>query len=308
MKPTASDASKAIGVVTQDPTTKMPIGGKIQIEAVGINYEGQHSSGRLEDWHSFNGILLSVWFSNVYEHRIEGSAVLVAPGVAICVRHVVDPALSSIMSGDEAIMCFGITPNGLQIWRVRKITQVPSSDLALLGLELASEFGDGETLFISKLTTRLPTEGAELLLSGFQAASMTFPRESTQFGGSVLVSKGPVMARYPLGRDRGMMPWPCLEVGCASWGGMSGGPVYDQHGMLVGVLSSSFSDGPSYVSLIWPALTARFEGGWPASLFEGATRLIDLDPRLCAIDRRDALQVTVDSETGVQRTHYHIWE
>ena len=302
----------AIGVVTSDPATTMPIGGSVHIAPVCVSYDGHASPGWLQDWSSFNGILLSICFSDVEAHRIEGSAVMVAPGIAICARHVVDPALPFIMSGAHSITCFAITKAGLRIWRVRKITMVDASDLAILGLELASHFSNGETLFLSTVTTRLPKEGEELLLCGFRAASTIFPRHETKFSGQVIVSKGRAKARYPSGRDRVMMPWPCVEVSCASWGGMSGGPVYDAQGMLIGVLSSSVTgednDGPSFVSLIWPALVAQFEGGWPEPVFRNPTRLVDLDARLCAIDRRNAVEYKVDEQTGTQLTEYHVWE
>jgi hypothetical protein len=73
---------------------------------------------------------------------------------------------------------------------------------------------------------------------------------------------------------------------------MSGGPVFDTTGHLLGLLSSSFTtvenDGPSNVSLLLPALSARFEGGWPGSFFKNPATLLDLDPRICAIDKREA--------------------
>lgn len=174
------------------------------------------------------------------------------------------------------------------------------------------EIGSGETLFLTRITTRLPVVGEELLLCGFRASFMTFPRDTTQFAGQVLISSGNVTARYPLGRDRVMMPWPCLEVSCASWGGMSGGPVYDCHGMLVGILSTSVESGdhagPSFVSLAWPALGVEFEGGWPGPLFPKPTRLVELDARLCVIDRPDAIRLRGDPVTGSLTTEYRVWE
>lgn len=54
-------------------------------------------------------------------------------------------------------------------------------------------------------------------------------------------SASPGLRGYPHGRDRVMLPWPVLEVDCPTWGGMSGGPVFDEHGHLIGLLCSSFS-------------------------------------------------------------------
>lgn len=83
------------------------------------------------------------------------------------------------------------------------------------------------------------------------------------FEGNVLVATGTVSAHYPNGRDRSMLPGPCLEIGVNARGGMSGGPAFDDEGQLVGILSSSLEHpdglGPSYVSLLQPALDHPIE-------------------------------------------------
>ena len=72
------------------------------------------------------------------------------------------------------------------------------------------------------------------------------------------------------------MPSTCIEVSMESWGGMSGGPVYNKDGRLLGVVSSSFDGGPTYVTLIWDAMRlwvkAPQQGVWPCQtldLFKG---------------------------------------
>jgi hypothetical protein len=50
-------------------------------------------------------------------------------------------------------------------------------------------------------------------------------------------------------------------------GGMSGGPVFNARGHLVGIVSSSYvandGKGPTYVSLIWPAFHGTVDATWP---------------------------------------------
>lgn len=287
------------GIVGPDPAVTLPIGAQIRIVARGVQFENIPTPAALEHWGSFNGLLLIVCFSTTTDDSIDGSAVIVAPGIAICALHVVEPKIAEVMAGSVSITCFGFTGTTVQTWRVRRIVTVGSSDLAILVLELACDFPNGGTLFVSGITTRLPKKGENLLLCGFRAAAYSFQRSSpVRFEGNVIVSRGEVGARFLTGRDRCMMPWPCLEVNCFSWGGMSGGPAYDEGGRLVGIVSSSFEEGPSYVSLIWPALITEFQGGWPGPLFQAPTRLINME--LCAIDRRDAVDHT-------QRT-YRVWE
>jgi hypothetical protein len=50
------------------------------------------------------------------------------------------------------------------------------------------------------------------------------------------------------------MPAACIEVAMDTFGGMSGGPVANDAGYVIGVVSSSFDGGPSYVTLIWDVL------------------------------------------------------
>ena len=50
------------------------------------------------------------------------------------------------------------------------------------------------------------------------------------------------------------MPAPCIEVAMDTFGGMSGGPVVNDSGNVIGVVSSSFDGGPSYVTLLWDVM------------------------------------------------------
>lgn len=54
-------------------------------------------------------------------------------------------------------------------------------------------------------------------------------------------------------------------------GGMSGGPVFNTKGHLVGIVSSSYEAydilGPTYVSLIWPAGVGEVAVQWPCGFW-----------------------------------------
>lgn len=306
-KPVAS-----VGVVSSDPSLAMDIGSQIQLKSVQITFSGEARFAALMDWTSFNGVLLSICLTDQTAHRIVGSAVLVAPGIALYAHHVVEPILGALMAGDQAINCFGIAPSGLMIWKVLRLTRVKGTDLGIMVLELASEFRSGDPLHFSSITTRLPKEGDELLVCGFRAGEPSFPREEGKFSGRVVVSNGIVTKRYPIRRDSAMAPWPCLEVSCKSLSGMSGGPAFDSTGRLVGLLSSSVGDSqvgePSFVSLTWPALGVKFEGGWPSGAFKRPSMLIELHHGACDIDRREVIQSRIDPTTGEPITDYHWWE
>jgi len=131
---------------------------------------------------------------------------------------------------------------------------------------------------------------------------MSFPikGEHIEYGANVLVAVGEVTEHYLTGRGS-MPPGPAIEVACSTPGGLSGGPAFDKNGRLIGILSNSYHDpdgrGPSYVSLLWTALAIEIAPGvFRPHFFPDKFRL--LESHWCAIDGRDAIQVSMDTETG----------
>lgn len=301
------------GVVTDDPTKAMPVGSLLHFHPKPLTGDVPVGAATLKNWEFFEGMLVHIAFTDQAFHRVEGSGVLVGPGVVLCATHVLSPHLDSLMAGAEIATCLGISSHGIQIWNVRKITVVPGTDITILGLELTSALPPEETFIQSVITTRTPAIGEQLTICGFRASEAEFRRneDGVKTSGEMWVCKGAIVEVYPQGRDRAMIPWPALAVEVPSRGGMSGGPVYDCHGLLVGLLCSSvdYEDGAgiSYVSMLWPALTARFEGAWPPGLYRSALSLLELDRRLCAIDRPDAIEVQFEHPDRVH-TKYRVWE
>ena len=304
----------AKGQVAADPTVGMPNGSVLRFRPVPIWPAFQERTASLNNWDFFEGILLMVSFTDHAMHFIDGSAVLVAPGIALCATHVVEPRLPQLMAAEAHAMCKSITSSGLLLWNIRKVTLVPNSDFTILGLELASALPPNNEFRQAAITTRTPKAGEELLICGFRAQQAAFPisdRENIELGGEVRLSKGTVSNLFVTGRDRCMLPWPTIEVACPAMGGMSGGPVFDSRGHLIGLLTSSLetdnSDGVSYVSHIWPALTAQTEPVWPQGFFKCPACLLEMDPRICAIDKRDALKRTPYNNDSGYLTEYRPW-
>jgi hypothetical protein len=159
----------------------------------------------LENWETQEGVLLSVQFRGLHDHRVEGSAVMVAPGIALCATHVIAPHLDSIMSGESAALCSGITSSGLLLWHVRKVTCVGDSDLTILGLELASALPAGNLFHQGCISTRIPGIGEKVVLLGFRA-------EESELLGTVAVVVIPAACVRPhpetsrRARDRAAQP------------------------------------------------------------------------------------------------------
>jgi hypothetical protein len=196
------------------------------------------------------------------------------------------------------------------LWHVRKISFHRSNDLTILNLEPASEMSAENTFVQAALTTRVPEVGDRIMVAGFRAKSAKTRGTGTgiEFEGSVLCATGSVEEVFLGGRDRVILPFASVQVGCFSKGGMSGGPAFDASGRLIGVVTSSMvSDderGPTFISMIWPCLPMPIEAVWPHGIYPDTFRLLDLPEDYCRIDDRSVFSLGKDPITGEPKYFY----
>lgn len=303
-------SSHAFGRVSEDPIKSLPTNHAISFIHKPVKGLIQKGSTTIRNWEFFQGALLHIAFTKPDQHMIEGSGVLVAPGIAYCATHVISPHIENIMNGSVIASCFGITDEGIQIWSIKAVTISDGSDISILALEYRSNLPKNNSFVLSQITTRTPEIGEELMICGFKADKQVFKasRYGVAVGGAVWISKGSVIDTYPTGRDKAMIPWPSLAIDVSSTGGMSGGPVYDKNGSLVGLLCSSIEDdvnGVSYVSLVWPSLVSRFKGHWPQGLYKDEMSLLELPKGLCKIDKPEAIIHIADESNS--HAYYKLW-
>lgn len=298
-------------VVTENPELSLPLGSELHFEANRFLFAPVLEHDSLSNPQSFLGAVLSVAFPHARYNNVLGSAVMVAPGIAISAAHVLQECLDEVMANQLGATCLGLDGDRMDIWRIRHVTLGPdrSSDLAILSLELSSALPDDRTFNFASISTRTPALGERLILLGYR--QIADPEEAPkavhrQIEARMFMSSGRVAEHHPTGRDKLLLPGPCLQVDCHTVGGMSGGPVFDEQGLLVGILSSSVDGGPSWVSLVWPALCWGVRDGWPVALMAGDRRLLDLDSRLISIDRRDVLLDVIEGG-AIKRTEYRSW-
>ncbi len=261
----------------------------------------------VEDMSHYRGTLLSVHFATSTWSSVEGSAVMVAPGIALTAFHVIDNLISHITASELEIFCTGLTPNGLRLWRVRQMTRCDGTDLMILSLAYASPIPQDGQFDQTTMTTRLPPIGETIMIAGFRASGEYVPWENETFAvknGHLSYCAGirtgvGVVTQHLLGGGR-MVGGPVIEVACSTVGGMSGGPAFDKDGNVIGILSTGIDApegrGPSQVSLLWPALTATIIPAFLIHLFPDPARLLDVDLRFCGIEGRSA--VRYDFERG----------
>ncbi len=260
---------EAIGVVRYPPGNTLPLGSSLTLNFLRFTSVETGGVVSLRNWEIFQGVLVSFHFAEGGRQRITGSGVMVGPGIMLGATHVIAPEAPRMQSGEIGGIVTAITPNGVMLWHPQHIVADPSSDISIITASCASDLPPGNILPVAAMSSRLPTIGEKITIAGFRPGVAEFPHTQTGdvFSGGVYVSTGRVTQVFPNGRDRSMMPWPSIEVDCYTLGAMSGGPAFNEAGRLIGVLASSVEtteqSGPSYISLLTPALPLLFRPVWP---------------------------------------------
>jgi hypothetical protein len=299
-------------LLTEDPASDPQIRSGIRFEQLLAAFTEFRRTGDVNNWDVFQGMVLALVFGDGKKSWCMGSGVLVAPGIALCATHVMQSHIEDIMQLRLEGICFGIGSQGVQGWRIRDVRITQGSDVCIIGLQFASEIPPNQTFYKASITTRLPAIGESLTVSGFRPAQNVFhsgvPGEA-QLGALLKISMGTVTQQFPLGRDKLLVPWPALEIDCPAWGAMSGGPVFDARGYLVGLISRSWETedepSPMICSLLWPILASHFRGGWPVSHEQKS--LLELAGSFCVIDRPDAIKIVFDTGTNRMKLLYAPW-
>ena len=277
----------------------MPIGASLAFETV--SFTGSDSTQVPQgviNWTFFEGALLAICLRTADSDKVIGTAVVVAPGLAVSATHVIQGDLPAIMDGTASLLCTGITSTGVQLWRVRKASMCPADDdTCFLSLEMASSLEPESRLRRFALTARAPTIGESLHVIGYQLPEVnrSAPNGGFSAGGALYLATGVVTDFFPNGRDKRLMPYPSIEIACGTLCGMSGGAVLDRDGCLMGVISRGwdFEDGsgPSYAAWIVGALLRAVEIPWPPGFYRQPTRLWDIDPAALVIAGRENVRI-----------------
>lgn len=303
----------ARAVRDDDPLKSWPVDRPIPVRVVA---PGDPTVGpvaqSLANWGYFEGALLSLGLQSSPEEglRIQGSAVMIAPGLAVTASHVFVDHWEGLEAGKERMALQGIRSDGTaDMWNVKDITRTSGDDMALLGVDLMSKIYPDWYVSTFPLTTRTPISGEPILIAGFREEKEyrhVEPGElSTQTNvGDIYVARGEVGEIYEDRRDQAL-PFPAFEVRCGSHGGMSGGAVLDNAGKLLGVITRGWAfldgEGPTYATRITELLNRPVRLTWPPDVYPELAAPVDIDPDLLDLEGRDML-VQTDGQFG-----YQIW-
>ena len=282
--------------ISQDPLSQSEVGASVSFELVKFGVDNSYIKNipqTIDNWECFNASILA--FALVSNHSVEivGTAVIVAPGLAITATHNFIGEDKYIQSGEVVPYCFGIGSSNCHMWRVSSISAIEEDDMALLALVANSDLPDDNRYYQFGITTRMPTKNENLHILGFRFASVCGERQNMTFSGSLYISQGKVTEVYIGGRP--FMPYLTIELNCGSVGAMSGGAVIDSKGLLVGIISRGLQteeqDGPTYVSWLAPVLDRTIDISWPAGLYKTSVNPISIDSRVIFIEGKDSLEI-----------------
>lgn len=261
------------------------IGQQLRFDSILVPPDGHRPRTRLLDQH-FGGALLFLEGLSPDGARVHGSAFLVAPGVALTAWHTIKDWQEAGHFDDPgyAILACGTNSSSLRIWQVRACSgPIAGGDVALLTLAPRFPFGAHVQISHFALSAALPRVGSEVTTLGFrlEPAEEVLPLNDGEhvlppISVATISSTGIITDHYMTGIPR--IRAPCFAADVFSIGGMSGGPVFDKRGYVVGIVSESIGgDNPdeyiTFASFIWPAALFAFEGVWPQGLLPGGSCL-----------------------------------
>ena len=194
-----------------------------------------------------------------------GSGVMVGPGLILTATHVLHEFPRE--GGGPVFMTF--LPKSARAWLPKDVNILSRehkyeagrrvfSDIALVSSTLNSDAHPEYPLMLAPMEVALPLIGDRLWAVGYRHQGLDGDRALV----TPLVSSGLVTGAFPFGRGERMVS-SCFEVAMETVGGMSGGPVFNSDGRMVGIVSSSFEGGPSYVTLLWDAIRLRVKYAAP---------------------------------------------
>ena len=203
-----------------------------------------------------------------------GSAVLIAPYLALTARHVVKMFNESFerarrrgdAHGEQRVSAVQTWAPGTTVTlAAEKWYSPPESDFAVLRVRpVANVPADYEWRF-AVLDMMLPRVGDELVAFGFSQVDVQHDETSISVRATASVADGAVRELLDPILGNPMHGWPRFRTNARFHGGMSGGPVMLSNGFLGGIVSTCMpamcedEEHASFVPLLWPAMAIEVD-------------------------------------------------
>jgi V8-like Glu-specific endopeptidase len=278
--------------VTELPTLSSDAGQTFSVR--GRGWTASDPGARIAaDPSAWDGTLLALLATSGDRQYVFGTAFIIGPGIALTAAHVMREHYEAGHFDDlseSSLLGIGSKPDGsLVFWQVNhSATSSLDDDIAILAVEPRSKFESGSTIDVMPCSVISPKVGDVVSVAGFRATREVFDA-GPALELAAVIGRGVVLDIFEEGRGSSY-PTPCFAVDIPTVGGMSGGPVVNSEGRVLGVLSRGMGgeEGYSMVSLLRLAMASTFGGAWPpgwhrpnielmkrlVQKLDGATRLV----------------------------------
>jgi Trypsin-like peptidase domain len=252
-----------------------------------------------------------------------GTAVLVAPKLVLAAEHVIAEIFHQF-TGAAPAKATGELPFGVQLiqtwkgpettirWDVMHYWMADPLDIAVLGIEPAQDLPSDFRWSPPRLDVLPPSVGSQIKACGYPASQVRLEGEEAKIRLQPHAASGAVQEIHPQFRDTFRMKFPCFRTNARFDGAMSGGPVFNERGRLVGLVSSNlppFEEGEehvSYVSLLWPVMGIFIESDvLPEKCTTGTYPLLDV-AHAGLMKVRNADRVTVPESPALGHAHLRL--
>lgn len=210
------------------------------------------------------------------EHFASGTAVIIAPFIAITAKHVIDDfaqkydhiRLERPTDLSFYLQAFQIVGADINLWQVQRLWLSHDTDVAFIRLTPASESATTYAWGKAGIDLMPPAVGDRVVAFGYPGSEISYPKKENggvQVFASPKTAVGEVLEVHYTYRDKAMLPFPCFRTNARFDGGMSGGPVVNDQGKVIGIVCSNIPpENPgdehcSYVSLLWSSMATLID-------------------------------------------------
>ena len=225
---------------------------------------------------------------NRFDLSLEGTAFCIGTltnGEAIFVtaRHVV----AKLADTDTIQAAYIMLPRSGEPWSALNLHAIPFKVLS------TADTHNDVAAFVVNVDDDLETNGLEIKtlpvnvskpVVGAKFVGFGYPQEKGRLSFTMLAGQGNIEEVHPGRRDSSFVTWPSFRMDADFDFGTSGGPVLDEDGRVIGVVSTS-SHGFSYAALIGSATELKID-------------LHGVDGRLGEISVEDLMTMDVIVKTG----------
>lgn len=211
------------------------------------------------------------------DYYVMGTAIMITPGLALTARHVVESVFETFTGRKIE------NSNGEQHYEIpcrQYLTQIINGEKAFrwnIVMSFLSQFSDIAflQLFPSwspppdpkstkgiRIDLHCPEIGEEIVAFGYPKSIIKKSEREVIIRLDPRTSTGNIVEKHESGRDK-ILWFPVVRVNAKFDSGMSGGPVFNKKGKLVGLVCRSMSmpieenDYISYFSLLWPSFATK---------------------------------------------------